>query len=167
MRTMLLLVVSGTAMLMDLCWMRVKNGWIVLALAMGLMVQCLERGAAGITEFVPGALLPLAVLGVLFYFRMLGAGDIKLFCALGGMMGVQKILWCMLYSFLFGGILSLTILIFWGDVRGRMRYFLNYFRELFLTGEIRPYCRAGMQIENFHFTVPVFLSVMLYAGGWY
>ena len=40
--------------------------------------------------------------------------------------------------------------------------------EFYCTGEIRPYYRKGMSFpENFHFTVPIFLSVVLYAGGVY
>lgn len=165
--TALPVVVSGTAMFMDLCWMRVDNGWILLSLGVGFVCRCLLYKTAGIAEFAAGAVLPLLILGVLFYFRMLGAGDIKLFCALGGIMGVAEIIQCMLYSFLLGGIFSLGILILWGDFRERMRYFFQYFQEFFSTGKVKPYLKPGMTSENFHFTVPVFLSVLLYAGGWY
>ena len=38
-----------------------------------------------------------------------------------------------------------------------------------VTGEIRPYYSKGDVgfPENFHFTVPIFLSAVLYAGGVY
>ena len=35
------------------------------------------------------------------------------------------------------------------------------------TGKREPYYKSGMPLENFHFTVPIFLSALLYAGGAY
>ena len=37
----------------------------------------------------------------------------------------------------------------------------------FKTGKREPYYKSGMPLENFHFTVPIFLSALLYAGGVY
>ena len=113
--------------------------------------------------FISGTGIPLVVLGWLFYFRMLGSGDIKLFCVLGGIMGPVHILWCIWYAFLTGGLLSLAILILCGGFSQRIQYLVKYIR----TGERKAYYRNGTAWENIHFTVPVFMSVMLYAGGMY
>lgn len=43
--------------------------------------------SGGVPAVLGGSILPLFLLAVLYYFRMLGAGDIKLFCAIGGLMG--------------------------------------------------------------------------------
>lgn len=82
-------------------------------------------------------------------------------------MGVSKIGKCILASFLLGAVFSFTILVFCGSFCQRIQYLISYFRELIRTGEVRPYYQRGMALENFHFTVPVFMSVMLYAGGVY
>lgn len=162
-----LLVVAGIAMVMDLRVMQVENGWILFSLITGFFLRFWQEGIAGIPGFLIGVMLPAAVLGILFCFRMLGPGDIKLFCALGGIMGVPGILRCMMVSFLIGAVLSFSILISYGIFCRRIHYLIQYFQEFFHTGRIRPYYRKGMCVENFHFTVPVFLSVMLYAGGVY
>jgi prepilin peptidase CpaA len=103
----------------------------------------------------------------LFFFRMLGAGDIKLFCALGGLMGPGIIWKCMLVSFLLGAILSLAILTACRGFGCRFRYLFSYLRELPQSSAAKPYCQKGMSFEKIHFAVPVFLSVMLYVGGVY
>ena len=118
--------------------------------------------------FLTGAAVPLILLGILFIFRMLGAGDVKILCALGGIMGPRTVTECIVYSLLAGAGISLAILISTGGIRRRFLYLYQYMNEFYCTGEIRPYYRKGMSFpENFHFTVPIFLSVVLYAGGVY
>ena len=99
---MLLLTIAGVSVVMDLYKMRVNNSWILCSLLAGAVTCFWQKGFAGLTRFIPGILMPLAVLEWMFYFRMLGPGDIKVFCALGGIMGPVKILWCIWFSFLCG-----------------------------------------------------------------
>ncbi len=159
--------IAGTAAVMDLRSMQVDNGWILFSLLTGMTVQVMKHGMAGMGVFLSGAAFPFLLLAVLFCFRMLGPGDIKLFCALGGIMGIHDIGKCILVSFLLGGIISLAILISAGVFCRRIRFLISYFQDYFHTGIVKPYYRKGMALENFHFTVPVFLSVLLYAGGVY
>lgn len=153
---------------MDIKTAKVDNGWILFTMGAGLAFRILTEGFRGITGFLSGAAFPLLCLGILFVFRMLGPGDIKLFCALGGIMGLKKIGICILVSFFLGACLSFAILISNGDFRQRFQYLFAYIHKLIRTREISPYYQKGMNAsENYHFTVPVFLSVVLYAGGVY
>ena len=95
---MLLLTIAGVSVIMDLYSMKVKNNWILCFLLAGAGYCFWKSGFAGLIRFVSGALVPLAILGWMFYFRMLGPGDIKVFCALGGIMGPAKILWCIWFG---------------------------------------------------------------------
>ena len=154
--------ISAVAVWMDLKDASVDNGWILFSFIMGLVIQVMEKGPKGGIIFLTGAAVPVILLGILFVLRMLGAGDIKLLCALGG------IVECIVYSLLAGALISLAILLSTGGIRQRILYLCQYMNEFYCTGEIRPYYRKGMEFpENFHFTVPVFLSVLLYAGGVY
>ena len=164
---MLLLTITGVAVLMDLYEMKIKNIWILFSLLTGLGYDLCRGGWNGAAFFISGAGIPLVVLGWLFYFRMLGSGDIKLFCALGGLMGPLHILWCIWYAFLAGGCLSLAILIFCGGFSQRIQYFFEYLKAYVRTGIRKSYYRTGNAWENIHFTVPIFMSVMLYVGGMY
>ena len=133
----------------------------------GFLCQVVQYKAAGIVLFLGGSLLPLLLLGMLFYFRMLGPGDIKIFCALGGIMGPAKILWCIWFSFLCGAGISLAVLFCCGGIWQRMAYLATYLMEYLRTGSPKPYYRRESTLENIHFTVPIFMSVMLYTGGLY
>jgi len=81
--TLFPVLTAAVAMVMDLRTSRVDNGWIVFCICIGLAVQTLSGGIRGFLGAVFGIILPLLFLGGLFVFRMLGPGDIKLFCALG------------------------------------------------------------------------------------
>ena len=161
------LIIAGTAMVMDLRTSRVENEWILFSVSAAFLWRVRQEGIRGIPGFAAGLILPVLILGGLFYFRMLGPGDIKLFCALGAGMGPETVAKCIVSSFLLGAVISLAILIFCGSFSARIRYLIRYFQTYFRTGEVRPYYKKGMTLENFHFTVPVFLSVVLYAGGVY
>ena len=161
-------ITASVAAAMDLLDGKVDNGWILFCMGTGLVFRILAEGIRAVPLFAAGMIFPFICLWGLFVFRMLGAGDIKLFCALGGIMGIQKIGSCILVSFSIGAVISLGILISNGDLGQRLQYLAAYIRELRHTGKIRPYYKKGLNAsENFHFTVPVFLSVVLYAGGVY
>lgn len=162
----LALTIAGAAAAMDLYSMRISNGWILFSLGAGLWF-CLSGSGPGLPVYFAGAVLPLALLGWLFRFRMLGSGDIKLFCALGGIMGPEAVLYCIGFSFLTGAAISLALLISCGGFTERISYFLEYLTAYLSTGIRKPYRREGSVPENFHFTIPIFMSVMLYTGGIY
>ncbi len=163
---MLALTVAGVSVMMDLFCMRISNRWICCSLLAGFVISRMEAGR-GTGEFVLGVVLPVFLLGWLFYFRMLGPGDIKLFCALGGIMGPEAVLRCIAAAFAAGAVISLGILVICGGFRERLRYLLEYLDHCRRAGRRRPYYRKGEAWENFHFTVPIFMSVLFYAGGMY
>lgn len=160
-------IVAGTAVIMDIRSASIDNGWIFFSMCVGLYLKIWKDGLRIIPIFFIGCLIPLAALSILFYFRMLGPGDIKLLCVLGGFMEAPCIIWCIIVSFLIGAMISLSILIFYGMFCRRIRYFYEYLQDYLCTGMRKPYYKRGMPLENIHFTVPVFLSVVLYAGGVY
>ncbi len=166
--TLFPIVVSAAALFMDLRSAKVDNGWICFSIAIGLGIQIWKKGAAGIWDFAAGSILPVLVLGGLFFFHMMGAGDIKLFCALGSAWGPRAVWKCILMSLFLGAGISAAILISEGNFSQRFHYFVRYIDETVKTGQIMPYSRLNISSpESFHFTVPVFLSAALYAGGVY
>ncbi len=112
-----------------------------------------------------GVFLPLVLLFPLFCFRMMGAGDIKLMAVMGGILGSCGILKGMFCAFILGAVLSLAFLISCGNLQERFSYFFHYLKVCKEKHCPVPYRRQGAQAENLHFTVPILLGIMLYAGG--
>lgn len=165
--SMLALGAAFGGAVLDLRYDRVDNRWIVLMWEAGLIYQLCRKGIGGMGSFLLGSGLPIVLLWILFRFRMLGAGDVKLLSALGGIMGAKQVWKCMVGSFLFGAVYSILILFICGNLRERLAYFILYFENYGRTKKIRPYRRKGRRMEHFHFTVPILLSTFLYAGGFY
>lgn len=163
----LLLLLAGVAVCMDFLMEKVVNSFILLGLAVGMFFCMKQMGLWGLVFYGTGVFVPLCLLLPLFYFRMLGAGDIKIFAVLGGLLGYADILKVLFASFVLGGVLSLAFLISCGNFKERISYFFNFFKQYYETGKPGVYIQKGKSAENFHFTVPILLSVMLYAGGFY
>lgn len=160
-------VLASVAFAMDLHRQKVPNGWIMLGWIWGLCVQYMTGGWGCAARFFTGASMPILLLFPLFYFRMLGPGDIKLLSVLGGLLGLRAIFRLIFFSLFLGSVLSLGILIVTGTFMFRLRYFVDYFRVYAKSRKRRPYYKTGRQAENIHFTLPILLSVFLYAGGIY
>lgn len=163
----ILVVFTTAAVCMDLNQERIDNRLIGIGWFLGCVYQVVQNGLKGVGLFFVGAFIPIALLYVLFWFRMMGAGDIKLLSAVGGFMGPWSSLMCVGLSLVFGAILSVAILILCGNFSLRLRYFADYISHLSVTGKRVPYMEKGFRMEHIHFSVPVLMAVLVYVGGFY
>ena len=137
----------------------------------GYTAHPLWRRGSGYFSF--GMLFPILALYILFYFHMLGAGDIKLLSAVGGFLGVPAILKCMIVSFLSGAVLSIGIILVCGNLPQRLTKIFQLFPNLFYQKKIPektepvPYYDGKWGMECIHFSVPVLMGVLLWIGGFY
>ena len=155
-----------TAMLSDLRYGKIPNSLIMTGLFCALIYQWMNYGIVGYLLFLGGGFLPLLILGILFYFRMIGAGDIKLFCMIGGYVGPEKCLECMALAVLFGGIISLFIMIRNKNLGQRLTYLGVYISDWTNRKVWNSYMHGVDENAKFSFSVPVMLSVVCYAGAY-
>ena len=159
-------VIAGGGMYMDLKEKRISNLWILAGMAAGYIVRLYTEGLHSLPDAAGGMLLPVLLLGWMFIFRMLGAGDIKILSAAGICLGTRNTLGCIGWSFLIGACISLILLFTRCQIYERFKYLGDYIRAFIRTGSIKPYYQKGEnRPENFAFTVPVFLAVLLTAAG--
>lgn len=155
----------AAAVYTDLREEKIYNGCIAAGWAAALLCNLADSGLRGIPLFLCGAgtALPLFLL---FLFRMLGAGDIKLLSVVGGFAGPEAGFRCILYSFLCGAVLSAAVLALNGDIRERFQYLFSYMKQYGTDGERRAYRKPGKRRpEHIHFSVAVLMGVLLWAGG--
>lgn len=91
--------------------LKIPNIYVFPATLFGLIINAYMFGLQGLKSSLFGIAVPIVLLGALFYARQIGAGDIKLFSAIGSLFGGEFILYAMAYSIIFAGILSLFCLI--------------------------------------------------------
>ncbi len=153
------------AMIMDLKGNRISNRFLLTGWAAGALLSCSQIWQNTIWQYLTGAALPVVLLFVLFYYRMLGAGDIKLLSVLGGVMGIRASLYLVVWSFLIGGLLAtgvLTVRRIWAK---RFRFFIRYVQNYRTAGIRIPYRPRIQGKENLHFAISVFAAVLLWKGG--
>ena len=119
-------IAAGCAALMDIQRAKVDNGWLLFCVLVSLFTRIWKMDVSSLGSWICGLLVPILILGILFIFRMLGAGDIKLLSVIGSMIGPTKILNCISYSFLIGAVISAALMISSGIVCQRILYLLHY-----------------------------------------
>jgi len=99
-----ILVFTAVAAAMDLKWWKVRNLWILAGIAGGMLYQFFSEESPGIAQGIIGMILPAVLLGFFWYSGLIGAGDVKLFSAVGLWIGGVLILEFMLFSLLSGAV---------------------------------------------------------------
>ena len=112
----MLIAGAGTGAAIDLVTRRIPNAVVAITAAAGVLAA-----AGGATDISVGSSLLGLGVGILLMlpghlFGATGAGDVKLFGAVGAVVGVERILWAFGYTAIAGGVLSLI----WAFHRGRL-----------------------------------------------
>lgn len=115
--------------------------------------------------FLGSAAFPILLLAFLYYFRMIGAGDIKLLAVLGGFLGIRDLLHCLVWALFFGGVLSLLLMLYRKNLLQRFQYLAGYVSASVQKREWRPYRQKGDKSGEFPLSVPIALSVCLFMAG--
>lgn len=105
----------------------------------GLLTNLILGGFKGLSDSLLATIVPFILLVILYALRMLGAGDIKLFCALGSIVGLKAIIHIMVYSFLSGGIIAVIFIILRKNAKERFLYIFRYFKYVFISLSPQPY----------------------------
>lgn len=165
---MIVLTFTFIAAAFDLKSEKIPNVWILSGWFCGFVLALSQTEFHGILSYLSGLSVPLILLSFLFFFRVMGAGDIKLLSVIGGFMGPSSILWCIFYSFLSAALLSFALLCACKNLKDRFRYFFTYLQNTILTKQQLPYRMPGKnRAEHLHFSVAVLLGVLLWTGGFY
>lgn len=123
----------------DYKYLKIKNFVVYPAILSGLLINLIISGTGGLKDSFFGTIVPFITLFLLYALRFLGAGDVKLFSAIGAIMGVRFGIYCMTYSFLFGAFLALIIMIKRKNFVERFKKLFLYLRDLFILMKFEKY----------------------------
>lgn len=104
----LLLLIAFAA---DMRTQRIPNGLNLIFFCGALLFFVMYEGMDGLKGSLLGATAGFIPLLLLYWARGIGAGDVKLFGAVGAWLGVFPVLQLMLYSFLYAGVLAAILLL--------------------------------------------------------
>lgn len=137
------------AVVVDLRTYKIPNRFCLCMIGCGFLLQGYAHGVEGLLAGGQGMLIGFATLYGLFWIRVLGAGDVKLFCAIGAFMG--KEVWNVLqYTCIFAGGLAV----------GKLAVILAKRRKM-------PFLSEAERTEGvrMHMSVPILLGYIAYVTG--
>lgn len=107
----LLLPLTAAVTYFDVRYRRIPNLFVLATLISGLIINFATGGTGGLLASAGGCLLAFGLMFVLHVFGAMGAGDVKLFAAVGSVFGAQLVPPTFLVVLLTGGALAVyTIL---------------------------------------------------------
>lgn len=105
-------VLIGGAFVTDVRSGKISNKWVAVFMAGAILYQLVAGGLAGLGNGMIGAAAGFVPLLLLYMAKGIGAGDVKLFGALGAWIGAAAVLQVLLYSILYAGAIALCIVTF-------------------------------------------------------
>lgn len=116
------LLLLGVCAYWDLRYRKIPNWATLPGVILGLVMNCLLHGWAGIRTSGTGLLVGFGALLVLFVLSWMGGGDVKLMAAIGALKGYPFVVSALWYSLIAGVLLGVVMLI-WN--RKTLRTFKN------------------------------------------
>lgn len=102
----ILILVLLFSIISDLKEAKIRNVLVLPTVLSGIVINYSAYSLQGLKSSVLGIVLPIILLGIFFYLRLIGAGDIKLFCAIGALLGWNFVVNTMIYSLILAGIFA-------------------------------------------------------------
>ena len=92
----------------DICYRRIPNPFVLATLTVGFLINLTFNGFNGALASLGGCALGFFLMFVLHIFGAMGAGDVKLFAAIGSVMGAHLVLPMFFVVILTGGVLGVV-----------------------------------------------------------
>ena len=109
----------------DVRYRRIPNAFVLATLASGLIINSIYGGWRGALASLGGCAVAFMLMFILHVFGAMGAGDVKLFAAVGSLVGTHLVLPTFLVVILTGGALALLLMLHTGAVRATMQRVLQ------------------------------------------
>jgi prepilin peptidase CpaA len=108
----------------DVRYRRIPNTFVLATLATGIIVNAAGNGLDGALASLGGCLLAFTLMFILHVFGAMGAGDVKLFAAIGSVLGASLVLPTFFIVVLTGGLLGVVTMFRTGQVRATLQNIL-------------------------------------------
>ena len=141
----------------DVRYRRIPNAYVLATLCGGLAINTIFAGLGGALTSLGGCALAFFPLFILHVFGAMGAGDVKLFAAVGAVVGTQMVVPTLLIVVMTGGLIAVYSMIRAGTVRTTMQRVVMILVGL-LPGWQMP--RFSVPADRRH-TIPYGVAIMI------
>lgn len=90
---------------------KIPNKFTIPCTLIGLVYHTVAGGWDGLKFSLLGCFVGFGLLTILYLLRAVGAGDVKLFAAIGAITGMHMMLYILFYAIIYAGIVGLAVVI--------------------------------------------------------
>jgi prepilin peptidase CpaA len=141
----------------DVRYRRIPNIFVLCALFSGLAANAAVNGWSGVRASVVGCFFAFGLMLLLHIFGALGAGDVKLFAAIGAVIGAHMVLPTFMVVVLTGGVLAIVTTLRVGNVRETAARVGYIFYSVFFNWQVP---RLMLPADKSH-TIPYGVAITL------
>ncbi len=141
----------------DVRYRRIPNLFVLATLLSGIILNVTFNGWGGVLSSLQGCGLGFVLMFALHMLGAMGAGDVKLFAAIGAVIGAKLVIPTFLVVALTGGVLAIVAMVRAGSVRSTLQGVLQIFVGL-LPGWKMP--RFAVPADRRH-TIPYGVAITL------
>jgi prepilin peptidase CpaA len=153
---------AGGGAAIDLWTRRVPNPLTVALAATGVLLAAFGVSGISVGASLAGFVLGMTLMLPGYLFGATGAGDVKLFAALGALLGPAAIATAFFYTALAGGVLALIVAL----RRRRLRRTLDQTARLIVSApESAPAIESPLENNRFAYAPAIAVGTMLAALG--
>jgi prepilin peptidase CpaA len=159
----LLELILVIALVTDLRDRRIYNWLTFPGVLLGLGIQTYHFGLIGLFNGLLGALAASAVFLLGFILgRMMGAGDVKLMAVVGAFLGFPACLGAVIWVTLIGGIVSILVPLFQGQLKPALNNVKNQLQALLYARTITTLTAESSAVKPLPYGVSIFIGMSLY-----
>lgn len=159
-KIIILLITITIALYTDVMENKIKNKYLLPAFILGIITSFVFGGFEGLKSSLIGVIIPFIILFILFIFRFMGAGDIKLYCTIGAIMGHEFLINNLMYTIFVGGVLALVILLISKNLISRLRRVLLFIVNIIISKNIMEY-EGEPNSKKMPFAIAIFIGTVL------
>jgi prepilin peptidase CpaA len=158
---LLFIPIAVSIIYMDVRYRRIPNKLVLVTLTAGISLNLIFRGWHGLASSLEGLALGFLMMFLLHALGTMGAGDVKLFAAVGSIVGISSVLQTLLMVTLIGGVLAVAKMIYARRVGRTMWGVLHFFYGL-LPGQTVPRFEVPADGSNtLPYAIPICLGALV------
>lgn len=162
----LLGIMISIAFYTDVKKAKIPNYISISGVLIGVFYHFIDKGPIGLWFSIKGLLIGFLILFALYLFGGIGAGDVKLFGAIGAITGLEFVLSSIIYSILYGGVIGILILLNRREFIRRIKAVFYYLIGLIFFKDvtsIQDYKRSGsLRFPFMYAVIPAIITSYIY-----
>ena len=158
---LLFIPLAAAIIYMDVRYRRIPNKLVFVMLIVGISLNFVFRGLPAVGSSLAGMALAFGMMFVLHLIGTMGAGDVKLFAAVGAIVGISSVLPTLLIVAVMGGLLAIAKMIYARRVGRTMLGVIHFFYGL-LPGQTVPRLEVPADGSNtLPYAIPICLGALV------